>query len=46
MYNTRVPGNAASAPQSSADPPLTGSSCPVTNATALARSRCVTGMPA
>ena len=46
MYTTSVPGNAASAAQSSADSGLSGSSCPVTNATALAASRWVTGIPA
>ncbi len=46
MYTTSVPGNAASACQSSADSGFAGSSWPVTNATALAASRCVTGIPA
>ena len=39
------PGKAASAGQSSADSGLAGSSWPVTNATPLASSRWVTGMP-
>ena len=46
MYITSVPGKRASASQSSADSGLSGSSCPVTNATAEAASRWVTGMPA
>ena len=41
-----MPGKRASASQSSADSGLSGSSWPVTKATAEAASRCVTGMPA
>ena len=46
MYSTRVPGKRASASQSSALSAFAGSSWPVTNATAEARSRWVTGIPA
>ena len=45
MYITSVPGNRASASQSSAVASLAGSSWPVTNATAEASSRWVTGDP-
>ena len=41
-----MPGNRASASQSSADSAFSGSSWAVTKATADATSRCVTGMPA
>ena len=46
MYITSVPGKRASASQSKALSGLAGSSWPVTNATAEASSRWVTGMPA
>ena len=46
MYSTSVPGKAASASQSRSLSCLPGRSCPVTNATAAAVSRWVTGMPA